>query len=89
MERFNAPNSLYRNQLGGSGKQKNTSQSTKAKKKDSPRSPKKVDTAGMEAFRKQNRLLTVEINKLRKELEQEKNKSARLEKQLTKFDLKF
>jgi len=87
MERFNAPNSLYRNQLGGSGKQTKTSQSTK--KKASPRSPKKVDTAGMEAFRKQNRLLTVEINKLRKELEQEKNKSARLEKQLAKFDLKF
>ena len=86
MERFNAPNSLYRNQLGGSGKQKK-SQSTE--KKDSPRSPKKVDTAGMEAFRKQNRLLTVEINKLRKELEQEKNKSARLEKQLAKFDLKL
>ena len=87
MERFNAPNSLYRNQLGGSGKQTKTSLSTK--KKDSPRSPKKVDTAGMEAFRKQNRLLTVEINKLRKELEQEKNKNARLEKQLSKFDLKF
>ena len=87
MERFNAPNSLYRNQLGGSGKQIKTSQSTK--KKSSPRSPKKIDTAGMEAFRKQNRLLTVEINKLRKELEQEKNKSARLEKQLAKFDLKL
>ena len=87
MERFNAPNSLYRNQLGGSGKQTNSSQSTK--KKASPRSPKKVDTSGMEAFRKQNRLLTVEINKLRKELEQEKNKNARLEKQLAKFDLKF
>ena len=54
MERFNAPNSLYRNQLGGSDKQTKTSQSTK--KKASPRSPKKVDTAGMEAFRKQNRL---------------------------------
>ena len=87
MERFNAPNSLYRNQLGGSGKQTKTSQSTI--KKVSPRSPKKVDISGMEAFRKQNRLLTVEINKLRKELEQEKNKSARLEKQLAKFDLKF
>ena len=87
MERFNAPNSLYRNQLGGSGKQTKTSQSTI--KKVSPRSPKKVDISGMEAFRKQNRLLTVEINKLRKELEQEKNKSARLEKQLTKFDLKL
>ncbi len=87
MERFNAPNSLYRNQLGGSGKQTNSSQSTK--KKASPRSPKKVDTSGMEKFRKQNRLLTVEINKLRKELEQEKNKNARLEKQLAKFDLKF
>ena len=38
---------------------------------------------------KEESQLTVEINKLRKELEQEKNKSARLEKQLAKFDLKF
>ena len=83
MERFNAPNSLYRVQVGGK-------QVTKPpKKKDSPRSPKKVDTVGIDKFRKQNRLLTVEINKLRKELEQEKNKSARLEKELSKFDLKF
>jgi len=86
MERFNAPSNLYNgthNQRGGAPK-KHTKSSPK---KDSPKKISTDDNQGITKFRKANRLLTLEINKLRKELEQEKVKNDRLTDELSKYKI--
>ena len=86
MERFNAPSNLYsgtHNQRGGYSK-KHTKSSPK---KDSPKKVNADDSQGITKFRKANRLLTLEINKLRKELEQEKVKNDRLTEELSKYKI--
>ena len=85
MERFNAPSSLYSGSISqrGGGAKKTTKKSSP--KKDDSKKVSADDVQGITKFRKANRLLTLEINKLRKELEQEKVKNDRLTKELSKY----
>jgi hypothetical protein len=81
MERFNAPSSLYNgthNQRGGYPKKP---------AKSSPKKVKTDDSQGITKFRKANRLLTLEINKLKKELEREKVKNDRLTEELSRYKI--
>ena len=65
MERFNARSTLYHGSIKG-GAAKRTSPKPVVQRR-SPRSPKieeSSDIQGITAFRKANRMLTLEINKL-------------------------
>ena len=86
MERFNAQSNLYQGSMKGGaiGKQNPSVQ------KRSPRSPKieeSSDIQGITAFRKANRMLILEINKLRQELERERVKNERLTNELSRYKI--
>ena len=88
MERFNAQSNLYHGSMKGGAGKRNTQEPGIQKR--SPRSSKKADSSdsqGITAFRKANRMLTLEINKLRKELEREKIKNEGLTKKLSTYTI--